>query len=50
MPQDAGPQDHTTQDQRTEVQRMKIGNATSEVTTAQLARELCGDGDDNVEL
>jgi hypothetical protein len=27
-----------------------IGTATSEVTTPQLARELCGDGDGNVEL
>jgi hypothetical protein len=31
-------------------QRTKIGSATSEVTTPQLARELCGDGDGNVEL
>jgi hypothetical protein len=29
---------------------MEIGTATSEVTTPQLARELCGDGDGNVEL
>jgi len=32
------------------VQRTKIGSATSEVTTPQLACELCGDGDGNVEL
>jgi hypothetical protein len=35
---------------RTEVPRTKIGTATSEVTTPQLARELCGNGDGNVEL
>jgi hypothetical protein len=29
---------------------MKMDTATSEVTTPQLARELCGDGDGNVEL
>jgi hypothetical protein len=28
----------------------EMGTATSEVTTPQLARELCGDGDGNVEL
>jgi hypothetical protein len=39
-----------TQDQRTEVQRTKIGSTTSKVTTPQLARELCGDGDGNVKL
>jgi hypothetical protein len=29
---------------------MEIGTATSKVTMPQLARELCGDGDGNVEL
>jgi len=29
---------------------MEIGTAMSEVTTPQLAHELCGDGDGNVEL
>jgi hypothetical protein len=28
----------------------KMGTATSEVTTPQLTRELCDDGDGNVEL
>jgi hypothetical protein len=45
--QDAGPTDGSLW---TEVRGTGIGTATSEVTTPQLARELCGDGDGNVEL
>jgi hypothetical protein len=45
--QDVGPTDRSSW---TEVQRTKINNATSEVTTPQLARELYGDGNGNMEL
>jgi len=50
--QDAGSTNGSPTDESpgTKVPRTKIGTATSEVTTPQLARELCGDGNGNVEL
>jgi len=49
---DGSPMDGNswTEVRQMEVQRTKIDTATSEVTTSQLARELCGNGDGNVEL